>query len=160
MRRLAFAMAVVALGGAFLLVGLRPGPASPSATPVPRSAASRAPSAAARPAAAAAVRPEARRFVTAFLSYEVGAGGAAALAAVRAGASAAFGYRLLSESPAVAGPAKPAAARLTSLHVERLQGDPDLDLVSGEANRPGGSEPFAFLFVRRAGRWLAAAPAE
>jgi hypothetical protein len=160
MRRLAFAMAVVALGGAFLLIGRRPGPGTPSATRVPRPAASRAPSAGARPAAAAAIRPEARRFIAAFLSYEVGVGGPAITAVIQACASRHFAHQLLSEPPRPAGRPSHGAARITSLRIDPVPGHPVLALASGDARRPEGPEPFSFLFARRGGRWLAVAPGE
>jgi hypothetical protein len=57
-------------------------------------------------------------------------------------------------------PTAPGPAPIAVLHVSRLPARPDLALVSGTAHRRSGGEPFAFLFARRRGRWLALAPAE
>jgi hypothetical protein len=53
-----------------------------------------------------------------------------------------------------------AAARITSLRIDRVPGHPYLVLASGDARRAEGPEPFSFLFARRGGRWLALAPGE
>ena len=100
-----------------------------------------------------------RHFLLAFLSYEVGTGGAASAAAVRADASAGFADQLL--APAVSATAgDPRRARLASLRIEPIAGHPGLILVSGLARRPSGPEPLSFLFAERDGRWLAIAPGE
>jgi hypothetical protein len=164
MRRLAFGVVVVALGAALILVGLRssrPAPAStPTARPVDRVALEpvrRLPDRRPPPTGA---RRQARRFVAAFLSYEVGLAAGQTEGRIRAGASHAFADKLLGGpaiSPARAGPG---AVHITSLHVDTIPGHPNLAFASGDADRPEGPEPFSFLFARRAGRWLAVAPGE
>jgi hypothetical protein len=158
LRGLGFVATAAALLAVLALVGLRP---TPSATaPAPKGRASQAdPPPRPKPPPADA-RTEARRFVSAFLSYEVGAGGERTHAAIRVGASPAFARRLLSDPPtAPAGP-KTRSAHVTYLRVDPVPDHPDLALVSGDACRPEGPEPFSFLFARRDGRWLAVAPGE
>ncbi len=106
-----------------------------------------------------AARTAARRFLLAFLSFEVGAGGRATRRTLRADASAAFAHRLLEAAPG-ARVAGRDPARLGTLRLHPLSGRPELVLVTGTALRPSGPEPLAFLFGHRRGRWLAVAPAE
>jgi hypothetical protein len=101
-----------------------------------------------------------RLFVTAFLAYEVGGGDPAAKALIRSHASPSFARELLADPPTPPDRSRPASAQITSLHVDPVPGHPDLALASGDARRPGGTEPFSFLFECRAGRWLAVAPGE
>jgi hypothetical protein len=158
LRRLGFSLALVALVAALLLVGLRPTPSprtSPPGSATPTSAADPE-----RPATSVVLRSRARRFINAFLSYEVDPRGTRQEAAIRATASRTFAERLLSDrSTAPRQPGRP-RAEVTSLSVDPLPGHPDLALVSGEAHRRAGPEPFAFLLADRGGRWLAVAPGE
>jgi hypothetical protein len=101
-----------------------------------------------------------RHFLDAFLSYEVGAGGSHVEATIRADASRVFADELLTRPPTPPGAGAPPPARITRMRVDPVRGRADLALVSGEARRRAGPEPFAFLFARRHGRWLALAPGE
>jgi hypothetical protein len=156
MRRLLFAALLVSLVAVLLLVGFhraRPTPPRSRATtsvPITRPTPGPPPEA----------RPQVRRFVAAFLSYEVGVGGPAITAVIDACASRHFARQLLSEPPGPARRPGHGAARITSLRIDPLPGHPDLALASGDARRPEGPELFAFLFARRGGRWLAIAPGE
>jgi hypothetical protein len=105
-------------------------------------------------------RARIRRFIAAFLAYEVGGGNPATTAAIRAHASPPFARQLLSDPPSPLRRPGPGGARITSLHVDPVPGHPHLALASGEARRPQGAEPFSFLFEGRAGRWVAVAPGE
>jgi hypothetical protein len=105
-------------------------------------------------------RQAARSFVIAFLSYETDSGGPAAIEAIRTHTSSSFSRRLLSDPPLASARRRLGRPRLTALRVDPLPGRPDLALVSGEARRPAGPEPFAFLFARRAGHWVAVGPGE
>jgi hypothetical protein len=158
LRGLGFVATAAALLAALALVGLRP--TSSTSTPTPQRPANQVDAPPRPKPPSADARTEARRFVSAFLSYEVGAGGDRTHAAIRVGASPAFARRLLS-GPATA-PAGPKArtAHVTYLRVDPVPAHPDLALVSGDARRPEGLEPFSFLFARRDGRWLAVAPGE
>jgi hypothetical protein len=106
----------------------------------------------------AAARRAARHFLAAFLADEVGSGGLGARTAIRAYSVGALARELLADpTPASTDAAR---VRLGALHLHRLPGRPGLLLISGTARRTSGPEPFAFLFGRRGGRWLALAPAE
>jgi hypothetical protein len=158
LRGLGFAATAAALLAVLVLVGLRPTP-SPTA-PTPQGPASQVDAPPRPKPPPAGAWTQARRFVSAFLSFEVGAGGARTDAAIRAGAWPDFARRLLSDPPTAPAGAKPRSAHLTSLRVDPVPGHPDLALASGDAHRPEGAEPFSFLFARREGRWLAVAPGE
>jgi hypothetical protein len=157
MRRLLFAALLAALVAVLLLVGSHRPPSRPASNPSATTVALRPPAPGPPPTGA---RPQVRRFVAAFLSYEVGAGGPALEKAIRRHASRRFAGKLLSEPPAQARRPTHGAAPITSLHIDPVPGQTDLALASGEARRPEGPEPFSFLFARRAGRWLAVAPGE
>jgi hypothetical protein len=164
MRRLAFGLVVLALGGALLLVVLRSsrptqGERSSDAIAGGLATVSRRRSPALKVPNPDA-RRQARRFVEAFLSYEVGAGGSRTERALRSDASQALAAELLAHRPIPPGRSDPATTRITRLRVDPVPGHPDLALVSGEARRPAAPEPFAFLFAWRGGRWLAIAPGE
>ena len=154
MRRVLFPLLVVGLTGALLWVDSGhhrepQGKAVVSAAPqVPRPRAS----------VPTAALTAARHFLSAFLSLEVGSGGRAARAAMRTDSVGSLTRELLTGSPRSS--AATAPARIGVLHLHRLPGHPRLLVVSGSARRPSGPEPFSFLFARRGGRWLAAAPAE
>lgn len=101
-----------------------------------------------------------KRFLVAFLAFEVGDGDPKTEAVVRESASPSFARQLLSEPAAIPRRPNPGLARITSLHIYPVPGHRDLVLASGDARRRGGPEPFSFLFERRSGRWLALAPGE
>jgi hypothetical protein len=104
-------------------------------------------------------RIAARRFILAFLADEVGIAESSSARAIRTGSIPSFARELLARPPPSSAE-DPGEARLRSLRVHRLPGRPDLALASGSARRPSGPEPFAFLFARREGRWLAVAAGE
>jgi hypothetical protein len=160
MRRLVFAAATVALGGALLLVGLHRAPSMPPGRSAPGPLAGRLESGAGRRPRAVDAGHRARLFVRGFLAYEVGLGGGRTEAAIRRGASPAFAGELLARRPTPSARPVPSPARIASLEVHAVPGHPDLALVSGEARRAAGPEPFAFLFARRGGRWRAVGPGE
>jgi hypothetical protein len=151
MRRLLFATLLASLAAVLLLVGFQRARSTP-----PRSRA--APMVAPRQPLGAGQRV--RRFIAAFLSYEVGGGGPAAESAIRNCASRHFARQLLSEAPTSAGRPGHRTAAISSLHIDPVPGHPDLVLASGDARRPEGPEPFSFVFARREGRWIAVAPGE
>jgi hypothetical protein len=165
MRRVAFGLVVVALGAALLLVGKHSSRSPQAATTTIRPAVR--PTAAFHPRTPARRPPptpgalhQARRFLDAFLSYEVGVGGSRTERAIRADASHGFAVELLTHRPTPPGAGAPPPARIKRMRVDPVRGRADLALVSGEARRRAGPEPFAFLFARRHGRWLALAPGE
>jgi hypothetical protein len=157
MRRLLFTALLAALVAVVLLVGSHRTRSTPPTNPSATTVALRPP--APGPPSTGA-RPQVRRFIAAFLSYEVGAGRPAVEKAIRRRASRRFARQLLSEPPTQARRPTHGAARITSLHIDPVPGRRDLALASGEARRPEGPEPFSFLFARRDGRWLAVAPGE
>jgi hypothetical protein len=153
LRHLAFLAVVVALVAVLVLTMVdRPAHAPTQGRQQPTARTVPTPS----PASASA-RHAARRFVEAFLSFEVGMGEGAARKAIRAGADTAFARELLSGPSPPTAP-DPGPAPIAILRVGRLPGRPGRALVFGTARRQSGPEPFAFLFGRRQGRWLAVAP--
>jgi hypothetical protein len=157
MRRLLFAALLAALVAVVLLVGSHRTRSTPPRNPSATTVALRAPAPGPPPIGA---RLQVRRFIAAFLSYEVGAGGPAVKDAIRGCASRRFARQLLSEPPTPAGRPSHGVARITSLHIDPVPDHPDLALGSGAARRAEGPEPFSFLFARREGRWLAVAVGE
>jgi hypothetical protein len=158
MRRLIFVALLASLLVALLLDGLHPTDPTPRGIPAPATIAGVRRLAPAPPPADA--RTQVRPFLAAFLSYEVGRSGPAVEARIEDSASPHFARQLLSEPTRPVGRPGQAAARITSLRIDRVPGHPYLVLVSGDARRPEGPEPFSFLFARRGGRWLALAPGE
>jgi hypothetical protein len=157
MRRLLFAALLAVPVAVLLLVGSHRPPSRPARNPSATTVALRPPVPGPPPTRA---RPQVRRFIAAFLSYEVGAGGPAVEKAIRGHASRRFAGQLLSKPPTQARRPTHGGARITSLHIDPVPGQRDLALASGEAWRSEGPEPFSFLFARRDGRWLAVAPGE
>jgi hypothetical protein len=157
MRRLLFAALLAVLVAALLLVGSHRTRSTPPRDPSATTVALRPPAPGPPPTGA---RPRVRRFIAAFLSYEVGAGGPAVEKAIRGHASRGFALQLLSEPPTQACRRTHSAAHITSLHIDPVPGQRDLALASGEVRRPEGPEPFSFLFARRDDRWVAIAPGE
>jgi hypothetical protein len=157
MRRLLFAALLASLLAVLLLAGLHGSTPTARMSRATTTVAPRRPTDGPPPTEA---RPQVRRFIVAFLSFEVGVGGPAVEAAIHARASRHLARQLLSDPPRTAGRPARAGALITSFHIDPVRGRPGLALASGDARRPGGPEPFSFLFARRDGRWLAVAPGE
>jgi hypothetical protein len=137
-----------------LLRGEGSEPGARTATPGPAQVA--APT---RTRAPAALATSARRFLHAFLAYEVGARPPHNVAALEATATTSFAHELASARQTAA--THPSAlARLGPLTLNPLAGKPPLALVTATARRPAGPEQLSFLFTKRGGRWLASAPGE
>lgn len=109
---------------------------------------------------AAGLRRSARRFLTAFLAYEVGELDRSVASTLRATATAPFARRLLAIPPRAPAGKFPPPARLRRLHIAFVSAGADRALLSGEAFRGTSSEQFSFLFELRQGRWLARAPGQ
>lgn len=156
MRRLAFGALAAALTIAAVLLGSRHEHAAE--TPVPSAAPRVLPSPHAEPSpSTASLRRAARGFIEAFLAFEAGADDPGTRGAIRRGADRRLALDLLADRPPQSGDR---SAPTLALRVTRLPHRPDLALATGTARRPSGPEPFAFLFARRGGGWLALAPAE
>jgi hypothetical protein len=106
------------------------------------------------------LRHDARRFVAVFLLLEAGRAHPATRARVRRGSVRCLARKLLALPKGAGERGRPGTPSIATLDLVRLPDRRDLALVSGTARRPAGPEPFAFLFARRSGRWLAVAPAE
>lgn len=102
-----------------------------------------------------AVAGAARRFLAAFLPYEVGDATPAVQAALRAACTEEFAAQLLLAPPRPAAAGLPRRARLAGIEVTLLSGAAPRALVSGALRRQGSPEGFAFLFERHGRRWLA-----
>jgi hypothetical protein len=157
MRRLLFAALLASLLAVLLLAGLHGSTPTARMSRATTTVAPRRPTDGPPPTEA---RPQVRRFIAAFLSYEVGVGGPAVEAAIHARASRHFARQLLSEPPTPQGRPRHGAAGIVSLRIDPVPGHSDLVLASGDARRPEGAELFSFLFARHDGRWLAVAPGE
>lgn len=153
-------IAVVALIAATLLLSAH----HDTSGPVPHEAEGRTVSSVSGPldfGPSPALRSVAAGFVTAFLSYEVGAVTASVRSAIRSAATRAFSDDLLGQPPRLpSGSKAPSPASLSRLSIDHLSNDPARALVAGIAARPGGPEEFAFLFEAQRGHWLAVGPAE
>jgi hypothetical protein len=166
-RHLLFGVASLVLLAAAFAIGSEGGSSTPPASsPQVSSKALALPPAAKRITARlqrslASVRPPARRFLRAFLRYEVGEAGPRVAAALRVSATPRFARQLLvaPPRPSPSGPMQ-LPARLGSLEVSVLSPDASRVLVSGEARRGPSSEQFSFVFVRATGGWLASAPGQ
>jgi len=144
------------LAAALLLRTTSPPPPPASPAPEPHPTAHAAP--AGRPAAAA-LRHAARRFLTAFLRYEVGERSPATARALRATAAPAFAATLRRGPPRPSAAAPRGPARLGPLTIARLTST--LAAVNATARRPAGPEQLSFIFARtESGRWQASAPGE
>jgi hypothetical protein len=100
----------------------------------------------------------ARRFLLAFLDYEVGARRAWARRAICAGAVGRLARQILSHPSRQRSLSR--SAHLEALRIVAIPAHGRLVLVSGSARRRRGLEAFAFIFGRRGERWLALAPGE
>lgn len=107
------------------------------------------------------LRESARRFLTVFARYEVGRLSSDAKLALRETTTAHFAAQLL-EAPPVASPSTElfGRARIARLDVRFVSADAHRALVSGDLRRGARPEEFSFLFVRRAGAWLASGPGQ
>jgi hypothetical protein len=109
----------------------------------------------------AEVRVAARRFLTAFLRYEVGDLSPPVRHALRTNATRGFADRLLSYPPR-----RPAAGRfppratLQRLDIAFVSPLATRAVVSGTAGRGGLSEEFSFVLAYRGTTWLASGPGE
>jgi len=176
-RTLLFALAVLALIASAAALALSDPRSGPEAAPRPPSPARVAGSPSTRtpagedlprgrgaaPAllsARRAVIASARRFLAAFLRYEVGMVDGRVARALRATATEDFAVSLLRSPPRPRAGAMPAQARLLGLGVELAPGAAPRALILGTLRRDGRVESFAFEFERRGERWLAAGVAE
>jgi hypothetical protein len=110
---------------------------------------------------ASQLRESARRFLAAFARYEVGRLSGDVKLALRETTTAGFAAQLLEAPPA----APPSPEFLGGAHIARLDvrfvsADAHRALVSGDLRRGARPEEFSFLFVRRAGAWLASGPGQ
>ena len=101
-----------------------------------------------------------RRFVSAFLRFEVGDLSSQVRASLRASATSGFARELEAAPPRPVGRRSPATARIERLDISFLSGSAGRALLSGVARRPDGPEEFSFLFARRGHRWQAVGAAE
>jgi hypothetical protein len=140
---------------------------APSATVPPSPPSTAAPAAVAVSGSdliAAAARRNARldraatAFIRAFLRYEVGDLPASVARSLDRMTTARLGRYLLGARPRQLG-ARP-AARIVKVETTFLDPAADRALVRGVARRADGPEDLSFVFVLRAGRWLAARAAE
>ena len=158
-RTLLFAAVTAALITAALLLGhgadTATSPASPPRTDLPL--APRRPGPKASPGAPAA---SARRFLTAFLRYEVGDRDPSVARDLRRTSTHQFASDLLRDPPLRRGQAEGRPATLGRLSIVPIPGDPPLVSVSATARRRSGPEQLSFVFELRGGRWLASAPGE
>jgi hypothetical protein len=133
----------------------------------------RPPPAAVRPSAAVAravlraqrlaeqLRRQARRFLVAFLRYEVGERGSGVVVALRATSTRRFAARLLGAPPrAPAASGFPPPAKLRKLQVAFLSAAASRALISALARRGGRPEDLSFLFTRTAAGWRASGPGQ
>jgi hypothetical protein len=106
----------------------------------------------------ARLRDAGRRFISAFLRYEVGDMSPRVRSSLLASGTSAFAREL--EGAPVRGIGHHSAARIDRLDVTFLNTSAQRALLSGVARRPDGPEEFSFLFGRRDGRWLVLGAAE
>jgi len=107
-----------------------------------------------------ALTSSARRFLLAFLRYEVGDLSPALTRSLRVSATHAFAAELLRTPPRPPRGPRGAAPSLGPLAFATVSSEPPLVSVSGTAHRPTGPEQLSFVFELRHGRWLASAPGE
>jgi hypothetical protein len=102
----------------------------------------------------------ARRFLAAFLRYEVGDSSPALTRALEATATRALSAELLRHRPRPSQGQAPSDPTLGPLSFAPVSTDPPLVSVSGTARRPTGPEQLSFVFEFSQGSWLASAPGE
>lgn len=107
------------------------------------------------------LRGSARRFLAAFARYEVGRLSGDVKGALRETTTIAFAAQLL-KAPPVSRPLGGflGKARIARLSVSFVSADAHRALVSGDLRRGAIPEEFSFLFVCRAGVWLASGPGQ
>src|SRR5262249_39104580 len=109
----------------------------------------------------AELHPQARRFLRAFLRYEVGDTASDVKRELIAGATSRFSRRLLRLPPrSVARGSFPPLARLGHLGTTFVSAAANRVLVSGVAYRGRAREQLSFLFVRAGSHWLASGPGQ
>jgi len=109
----------------------------------------------------AEVRAAARRFLTAFLRYEVGDVSAQVRRTIRGAATQPFARRLLRRPPRrPATGSFPPRATLRSVYISFVSPRATRAVASGSALRGGLSEEFSFVLARHGGKWLASGPGE
>jgi hypothetical protein len=165
-RPILFGLVVLALVASALVLALgtrRPVPA-PSSAPSVRPAASGliaprptsgapAPAEPSRPRSPAATT--ARRFLPAYLRYEVGDLARPVARALRASATPQFAAALLGAPPRpIGGGPLPGPARLRRFRVRVAAGAPGWGELSGTAERGGHIERLTFVLERRGTSWL------
>jgi hypothetical protein len=101
----------------------------------------------------------ARRFLAAFLRYEVGNLGQTTTKSLRAHSSPDFAAELLAQPPRDLYRHLP-RAQIWRLRVIVLSQSPGRALVSGSALRDGRPEQFSFFFEADGGAWRAVGPGE
>jgi hypothetical protein len=107
------------------------------------------------------LRRSARRFLVAFLRYEVGESGPGVAVALRATSTRRFAARLLGAPPrAPAAGGFPPPAKLRKLQVAFLSAAATRALISALARRGGRPEELSFLFDRSAAGWRASGPGQ
>jgi hypothetical protein len=107
-----------------------------------------------------ALASSARRFLTAFLRYEVGDQGGAVTRTLRATATRAFAVELLRNPPRPLPGAPRPDPHLGSLTFAPVSTKPPLTSVGAVAKRPTGPDQLSFVFELSHGTWLASAPGE
>jgi hypothetical protein len=106
------------------------------------------------------VEAASRRFLAAFLRYEIGDMPPPVRRALRMTTTPEFARRLFNFPVRPAAGRFPPPAELRRLDVEFVSSTGTLALVSGTAWRAALPEEFAFLFALRPAGWLASGPAE
>ncbi len=106
------------------------------------------------------VRAAARRFLAAFLRYEVGEVSPGVKRTLRAAATPRFAAELLAGPPAPPAGGVPPRAALGPVAVAFVSAIPPRAVISGAARRGGAPEQFSFVFECRRQGWLASAPGQ
>ncbi len=106
------------------------------------------------------VRAAARRFLAAFLRYEVGEIGPGVKRTLRHAATPRFAAELLAGPPAPPSGGFPPRVALGPVAVAFVSAIPPRAVISGAARRGGAPEQFSFVFERRRRSWLASAPGQ
>jgi hypothetical protein len=102
----------------------------------------------------------ARRFLAAFLPYEVGELTPSTTRALRRSATSSFAEEMLARPPTPAPPGMAAAAELGPIAVAFVSALPPRAVVSGSVDRGGFTERLSFVFERRGSAWLVSGAGE